>query len=165
MLKSLFRKIAALKEKVQKGSKFDKINLADDVKERSPLVTSVVNRNARIFNQQVLRTDVSVLPEDQDINQAATLALQEFIITSVAKNPSANLITIEIEAGLEEDIEVIGNHIVIIIEDEASDHASIKALIESSLTASALITVSINAGQEATIVEAQGSEALSGAIG
>ena len=165
MLKSILRKLAGLKEKVQKGSKYDKINIADDVKARSPLVKSVVNRTARIFAQQTLGVDLTVLPEDYDVNQKASLAIQQFIITSVAANPAANLISIEIEAGLAEAIEVIDNHIKVTTEDTVSDHTTIKALIDGNAQAAALITVEINSGEDATLVDAQATQYLSGAIG
>lgn len=165
MLNSLLRKLAALKEKVQKGSKFDKINLADDVKERSPLVKSVVDRTARIFNKQVIGSDVSVQPEEQDTNQAASLSIQQFVITSKQKNPAANLISVEIESGLAEAIEVIDNHIKITTEDLASDHDSIKALIDGYAPAAALISIAINSGQGASLVDAEDTKFLSGAIG
>ena len=165
MLNKIFRKLASLKQKVQKGSKFDKINLADEVRARSPLVKSVVDRTARIMFQQTVGTDIAIQPEDYDTNQKASLAIQEFVITSVAANPTANLITIEIEAGAAESIEVIDNHIKITTEDAVSNHDSIKALIEASSQASALITVEINSGEGATLVDAQSTQALSGAIG
>lgn len=165
MLKSLLRKLAGLKHKVQKGSNYDKINLADDVKERSPLVKSVVNRNARIFIKQVLGGDLTVLPEDYDVNQASSLAVQEFGFTSVAKNPAANLLLLEIIAGAAESIEVEGNKISVTTDDGVSDHDSIKALIEADSQASALITVVINAGQGAVLVDAEDLASFSGAIG
>lgn len=168
MLKSLLRKLAGIKEKVQKGANYDKINLADDVKARSPLVKSVVDRNARIFIKDTLGEDITVLPEDYDTNQQATLAIQEFVFTSVAANPAANLITLEIVEGTEEAIEVVDNHIKITIDTDAleeSDHDSVKALVDGDAQASALVTVAINAGQGATLVTAEDVSSFSGAIG
>ena len=149
MLKPLLRKLAGLKEKVQKGANYDKINLADDVKERSPLVKSIVDRNARIYQT----------------NQAASLSIQDFVFTSVAKNPAANLLTFEIIADSAESIEVVDNHIKVYIEDGVSDHDSIKALIDGDSEASDLITVAINAGQGAVVVTAESVSEFSGAIG
>lgn len=165
MLNKLFRKLASLKQKVQHGSKYDELNLADKVRERSPLVKSVVNRTARIMFQQTIGTEIAIQPEYYDTDQKASLAIQEFVITSVAANPTANLITIEIVAGAAEEISVIDNHITITTEDEVSDHDSILALIESSSQASALITAEINAGEGTTLVDAQATQTLSGAIG
>jgi hypothetical protein len=166
MLKSLLRKLAGFKQKVQQGSKYDKLNLADDVKARSPLVKSVVDRNARIFIKQVLGEDITVLPEDYDTNQSASLAVQEFVLTSVEKNPAANLILVEIVAGAAESIWVSkSKKISITTDDGVSDHDSIKALIEANSKASALITVEINAGEGATLVDASELASLSGAIG
>lgn len=165
MLKLLMRKIASIKEKVQKGSDYDKKNLADEVRVRSPRVKSVVDRNARIMFQKVMRTDIAMQPEDYDTNQSSSLELQEFVITSVAKNPAANLITIEIIAGAAESIEVVGNHISITQNGVVSSHTSIKALIDGYAPAAALITVAINAGQDAVVVNAEATQTLSGAIG
>lgn len=164
MLKSLIRKLAALKEKFQKAAKFDKINLADEVKSRSPLAKSVVDRNARAM-QRIMRTDLTVLPEDFDTNQAAILAIQEFVFTSVAKNPAANLLLLEIVAGAAESIQVVGSKITITTEDAVSDHDSILALIEADSQASSLITVEINAGQGAVLVDAEAMASFSGALG
>jgi len=75
------------------------------------------------------------------------------------------LITIEIVVGAAEAITVKKNHIKITTEDAVSNHDSIKALIEASSQASALITVEINSGEGATLVDAQSTQALSGAIG
>ena len=165
MLKSLFRKLAGLKEKVQKGSKFDKLNLADDVKARSPLVKSVVDRNARIFSKQVMRTDLSVMPEDVDTNQSAMLTIQGLVFTSKAQNPAANLITIEIKAGAAEAINVRKNSIQITTEDGVSDHTLVKALIDGKATAIALVSVEIEAGEDATLVDASPIQPMSGALG
>lgn len=165
MLKPLLRKLAAIKQKVQKGSNFDKINLADDVKERSPLVKSVVNRNARIMFQQLLRTDSTTLPDDYDVNQAATLSAQEFVFTSVSKNPSANLLLLEIIEGAEESIEVEDNKITITTIFGISNHDSIKALIEADSQASSLITVEINVGEGLGLVVAEELSSFSGALG
>lgn len=165
MLTSIMRKLAAIKEKVQKGSKFDKKNLADEVRVRSPLAKQVVDRNARNMFQKVLGTDIAIQAEDYDTNQKSSLSLQQFVLTSVAKNPAANLISIEIIAGLAESIEVIDNHIKITIEDTVSDHTSVKALIDGYAPAAALISVAINAGQGATLVTAESTKIFSGAIG
>jgi len=168
MLKPLLRKIAALKEKVQKGANYDKINLADDVRERSPLAKSVVDRNARNYQKIVLGEDVTVKLEEYDTNQPSTLAIQEFVFTSVAENPAANLLTLEILEGSEEEIEVIDNHIKITIDTdlgEESDHDSVKALIDGDAEASELITVAINSGEGATLVAAEDVSEFRGAIG
>lgn len=165
MLKSLMRKIAAFKEKVQKGSDYDKKNLADEVRVRSPLAKQVVDRNARNMFQKVMRTDIAIQPEDYDTNQSSSLAEQQFVFTSVAKNPLANLITLEIIAGVAESIEVIDNHIKVTINDTVSDHDSVKALIDGYAPAAALISVAINVGQGATIVTAASTKTFSGAIG
>ena len=158
------RKLAALKEKFQKAAKFDKINLADEVKSRSPLAKSVVDRNARAM-QRIMRTDLTVLPEDMDTNQSSMLAVQEFVFTSVAKNPAANLLLLEIVAGAAESIEVVGSKITITTEDAVSDHDSILALIEADSQASSLITVEINAGEGTTLVDAEAMASFSGALG
>jgi hypothetical protein len=165
MLKSLLRKIAGLKQKVQKGSNYDKTNLSDDVRARSPLVKSIVDRNARIFVQQILGEDIAVMPEDYDTNQKSVLAVQEFVFTSVSANPAANLLLIEIIAGDEESIEVLDNKISITTEDEVSDHDSIKALIDGDSQAASLITVEINSGEGSTLVDAEELASFSGAIG
>lgn len=167
-LKSLLRKLVGLKAGVQNRANFDKRNRADEVRERSPLVKSVVNRTARVFINETLGEDLAVLPEDYDVNQPATLSVQQFVFTSVAKNPSANLITMEIIAGSAEAIEVVDNHIKITIDTdvtEESDHDSVKALIDGDAEASSLITVAINAGQGATLVTAESVLEFSGAIG
>jgi len=165
MLKPLLRKIAGLKEKVQKGANYDKINLADDVRERSPLAKSIVDRTARIYQKAVLGEDVTVKLEDYDTNQAASLAVQEFVFTSVAKNPAANLLTLEIIADLNEFVEVVDNHIKVYTIDTVSDHDSVKALIDGDEQASELITVAINAGEGATLVTAEDTSEFKGAIG
>lgn len=169
-LKSILRKIAGVKEVVQKGANYDKINIADDIRERSPLAKQVVDRNARIFHKAVLGDEVTPLPEELDTNQPATLAVQEFVFTSVAENPAANLLTLEMVAGSVEAIEVIDNHIKITLDTDAgdvtvSDHDSIKALIDGDSEASALITVAINAGQGATAVTVEDVKEFRGAIG
>tara|TARA_R100001086_G_scaffold242322_1_gene169938 strand:+ start:6968 stop:7474 length:507 start_codon:yes stop_codon:yes gene_type:complete len=167
MLKPLLRKIAGLKEKVQNGAKYDKINLADDVRARSPLAKSVVDRTARTYQRATLGEDVTVMLEEFDTNQPATLSIQEFVFTSVAENPAANLLTLEIIEGSEEAIEVTDNHIQITIDTdlgEESDHDSVKALIDGDAEASELITVEINAGEGATLVTAQESSEFRGAI-
>lgn len=164
MLKSLMRKLAAVKDKVQKGSKFDKRNLADNTRERSPLAKQVVDRNARNMFEKVMRTDIAMQPEDYDTNQQSSLAFQEFVFTSVAKAPAANLISLEIIAGLAESIEVIDNHIKITINDTVSDHDSVKALIDGYAPAAALISAEINAGQGAVVVTAEATKYFSGAI-
>lgn len=96
MLKSIMRKIAAIKEKVQKGAKYDKKNLADEVRERSPLAKSVVDRTARIMFQQILRTDVAIQPEDYDTNQQSSLEVGALNFVSKEENPASNLITLSI---------------------------------------------------------------------
>lgn len=165
MLNKILRKLASLKQKVQKGSKYDKLNLADEVRARSPLVKSVVDRTARIMFQQTIGTEIAVQSEDYDTNQKASLAIQEFVITSVSANPTANLINIKIVAGLAEAIKVVNNDIKITTEDTVSDHASIKALIDGYAPAAALISVEINSGEDATLVVAESIKPLSGAIG
>lgn len=164
-LKSLLRKIAGLKQAVQKGSNYDKLNRADEVRQRSPLVKQVIDRTARIFQEQALGEEITATPEEFDTNQPATLEVQEFIFTSVAENPAANLLTLEIIADSAESVEVVDNHIKVYTEDTVSDHDSIKALIDADEEASSLITVAINAGQGATLVTAEDLGEFSGAIG
>lgn len=165
MLKPLLRKIAGLKEKVQKGANYDKINLADDVRQRSPLVKSIVDRNARIYQKAVLGEAVTVKLEEFDTNQPSSLSIQEFVFTSVAENPAANLLTMEIVASDAESVEVVDNHIIVSIDDTVSDHDSIKTLIDADEQASELITVAINAGEGATLVTAEDISEFKGAIG
>lgn len=164
-LGSLIKKIAQIKEKVQKGSKYDRINLADEVRARSPLAKQVVDRTARIFVKQVLGEDITVMPEDFDTNQQASLAIQELVFTSVESNPAANLISIEIIADSAEDIFVDGTKIYIYINDGVSDSDSVKALVDADEQASSLVSVEVNAGQGATVVIAEDEQSLSGAIG
>lgn len=168
MIAKLIKKLEATRSKIQKGANFDKINLADDVRERSPLVKSIVDRNARIFYNRVLRMNFTPILEDQDTNQKSSAAVQEFVFSSVAENPAANLITLEIISGSAEAIEVIDNHIKITIDEdmgEESDHDSVKALIDGDAQASSLITVEINSGEGATLVTAEDVVQFSGAIG
>lgn len=165
MLKPLLRKILGTKADVQKAAKFDKINVADDVKQRSPLVKSVVDRTARNFYEKVLGLSESPMPEDFDTNQASSLAMQEFVFTSVAKNPAANLLTLKIVASDAESIEVVDNHIIVSIDDTVSDHDSVKALIDGDEQASELITVAINVDEGATVVVAEDTKEFKGAIG
>lgn len=165
MLKPLLKKIEATRDKIQRGANFDKINLADDVRERSPLVKSIVDRTARIFYEGVLGMGITPLPQDFDTNQKASLSVQEFVFESVAENPAANLLTMEIIADSDESVEVIDRHIKVYIDDGVSDHDSIKALIDADDEASSLITVAINAGEGATVVVAEDVEEFSGAIG
>lgn len=164
-LKSLLKRIATTKQKVQTGAKFDKINLADDTRERSKLATSVVDRNARKYVEEVLGEDITVMPEDFDTNQSATMAMQEFVFTSVEESPAANLLTLEIIADTAESIEVDENHIKVMIEDGVSTHDSVKALIDGDSTASAMVTVAVNAGEGLTLVTAEDTAEFSGALG
>ena len=164
MLRRLLEKIAERKAKVQQGSSYDKRNIADDVKERSPLVKQVVRRTARIFYKQTLGDEITPLPEKYDTNQKSTLSLQEFVLSSVSENPAANLLSLEIIADSAESIEVIDNHIKVSINDGVSDHDSVKALIDGHDEVSSLITVAINAGQGATLVIAADPADFSGAL-
>ena len=164
MLRSIFRKMAGIKELVQKGSNYDKINIADDIKERSPLVKNVVARNSRIFVNQVLGEDISMMPEEVDLNKQATLAIQDLVFTSVAANPAANLITIVVLSDAAEAIVVEDNHIEITIEAAVSDMDAIKALVDGDSQAAALVTVAVGAGQGAVVVIAEAIQDMSGAI-
>jgi hypothetical protein len=87
------------------------------------------------------------------------------MFTSVSANPAANLLLLEIISGSEESIEVVDNKISITTEDEVSDHDSIKALIDGDSQAASLITVEINLGEGATLVDAEELASFSGAIG
>lgn len=167
-LSSLFKKLVDIKAKVQSGSKYDKINLADDVKARSPLAKQVVERTARIFVKQTLGEDLTVAPEDFDTNEKASLAVQELVFTSVEANPAANRLSIEIIADTAESIEVAGKNIKIYIDTdslEESTHDSVKALVDGDAQASSMVSVAVNAGQGAVIVTAQAKAKLSGALG
>ena len=169
MIRRLLEKIAESRAQVQQGANYDKRNIADDVKERSPLVKQIVRRTARIFYKQVLGGEITPLLEDYDTNQKSTLALQEFVFSSVSENPAANLLSLEMIAGSVESIEVIDNHIKITLDTDAvditvSDHDSIKALIDGDSEASSLITVAINAGQGAVAVVVAEPVDFSGAI-
>lgn len=90
------RKLASIKEKVQKGAKYDKKNLADEVRERSPLAKSVVDRTSRIMFQKILRTDLAIQPEDYDTNEQASLEVGDLNFSAKAKNPAGNLTTLSI---------------------------------------------------------------------
>lgn len=164
-LKVLLKKIESTRDKIQKGAQFDRINLADEVRERSPLASSIVDRTARIFYEKVLGLQYAALPEDYDTNQKASASAQEFVFESVAENPTANLLTLEIIADSAESVEIIDNHIKVYINDTVSDHDSVKALIDGDDQASSLITVSINAGEGLTVVTAEEPIEFSGALG
>jgi len=164
-LSSILKKLAGIKAKVQTGSKYDKLNLADDVRARSPLAKQVVDRTARIFIKEALGEDETVAPEDFDTNQKATLAIQELVFTSVEAHPSANKISIEIIADSAESIVVSGKSIKIHIDDGVSDSDAVKALVDGDDQVSAMVTVEVNAGQGATIVTAEAKAKMSGALG
>lgn len=163
-LGSLLSKISDIKEKVQKGAKFDKINLADDVKERSKLATRVVSDNSRIFIKGVLGEDETVQQEDRDLNRKSSASFQEFVFSSVDENPDANKISIRLVADSSESISVKKKAITVNINDGVSDHDSIKALIDGDSRASALIEVAINAGQGAVVVTAEDRTKFTGAL-
>lgn len=165
MLQSLLKKLSGTRDKIQRGANFDKINLADEVRERSPLAKSIVDRTARIFYGRVLRINDAPILEDFDTNQKAELSVQEFVFSSIAENPAANLLTLEFIADSSESVEVIDRHIKVYLDDGISDHDSIKALIDGDDEASSLITVEINAGEGATVVTAEDVKEFSEAIG
>ena len=49
MLSSLINKLIKIKKKVRTGAKFDRINRAKEVAERSPLASKVINHNAKLM--------------------------------------------------------------------------------------------------------------------
>ena len=169
MLKSIFRRILSTKSKVQRGANFDKINLEDEVRVRSPQVKSIVDRTARIYIKQVLGIDETAWPRKYDTNQRSRLELQEFSLVSVERNPAANLLSIEILEDDAESIELLDRHIRVHINTtptEESDHDSVKALIEGNPAVAALISVEINDGEGATEVTASGGvKFFTGAVG
>lgn len=162
-LHKLLRKIAGTKEKVQSAAKHDRLNLADDIRERSGLAKQVVVDRSQVL-AEALGSEISVQPEDSDVNHSSSLSFQDFVLTSVAENPAANLISLVITSDTAESISVKKKHISIVINGGISTHDSIKALIEGSSRASALITVAINAGQGLVVVTAEDQAEFTGAL-
>lgn len=154
--------MAAIHSKVQRAAKFDKINVSDEVKQRSPLAKRAYSDSIKAA-QKILRSDEQPAWET-DTNTPAELMMQVLKFISVDKNPSANLISVEIIAGDEASVELIEKHIKITIEDGVSTALDIKLLLEDNSQIMALVSVELDGADEAEILVAESSKQLSGAV-
>lgn len=91
MLKSLLRKMSGLREKVQTQAKFDKINVADEV--RGQAASRMLSRIKSQFDK-VIRSDIDML--ESDINKQASLEVGALNFLAKAKNTFGNLLTLSI---------------------------------------------------------------------
>lgn len=160
-LKQLLRKISTLKAKMLQNHKYDKVNISDEVRVRSPLAKKLFDKEVEAL-RKVLRTQEDVVMET-DINTQARLALQQFVFLADAKNTSGNLISVELIDNAGTTIKVKDFAIKINFDSATEDHAAIKVRIDASAQASALISVTVNAGQDATAVAASAPKFLIGA--
>jgi hypothetical protein len=159
-ISKLLERLSKVRAKVARSAKYDKLNLSDDTRTRSPLATQTYKKN--IDNMvKVLRTDVdSVLKTD--INLAASLEVQEFVFKAKDLSRAGNNLYIQfLDEGLEA-VKVVDNVILISFEDGVTTHDDVKLLIETSL-ADSLVSVEVNAGEELSLVTATESLRLSGA--
>lgn len=162
-LKEVLNRVASKRGAVEKHAKFDKKNLADKTRKRSKIAANIVAMTKRTLNK-IFPTDVAMIPEDFDLDISAKLILQSFIFSSVANDSTANLLELRILAGVAESLSITTNRITITTDAGVSDHDSIKALIEASSRASAMITVAIIPGDGAVLVAASSLKQFSGAV-
>lgn len=91
MLNEILRKLASLKQKVQKGSNYDKRNVADEVRGvKANQVMLAIKRRI----DAVLGTENDEL--ESDLNQASSLEVGALNFISKAKNQFTNLLTLSI---------------------------------------------------------------------
>lgn len=88
---SLFKKLEEIRNKVQRASKYDKINVADEV--RGQAATRMLARIKFQFDK-VIRSDIDLL--ENDINKQASLKVGELNFLAKAKNAFGNLLTLSI---------------------------------------------------------------------
>jgi copper chaperone CopZ len=86
--------MAFLRNKVQRASKYDQLNISDDVRNRSPLATKMYAKSLQNY-EDIIRTEEQPWSET-DINLKASLQIEDLIFTAVANGPDGNLITIRI---------------------------------------------------------------------
>lgn len=91
MLHSLFKRIAELKNKVQIGSQFDKINVADEIR---GVKANEIMRRIKLQFDKVIRNDVDLM--GPDLNEQASLKIDALNFLAKAKNAFGNLLTLSI---------------------------------------------------------------------
>ena len=120
--------------------KYDKVNISDEVKTRSPLAKKAYDNAVKAY-RKILRTQEDVQLET-DINVQAELELATAIkFVAVEKSAAGNLISVEIKSGLAVEVKV-KKFAIIITTDGAADYDALIAAIQANAKASALVSVS-----------------------
>lgn len=143
-LTSAFRRMAKLRDDIQRKVKYDKINISDDVR-RSPLTKFM---KSRIVDQSVKAKRTEETPhEETDLNIKSELTWSGIKLTSEADGQKANLLSLEIVDG-----ETLGaasvqvkkkRHIKVKIEDGVTTENTVIAALQGDSRVEALVEVSL----------------------
>lgn len=157
----ILKKLQDLREKVQKGPKFDDVNISDDIKR--PIVREVIRTRVLKDFQEIKGDEFDPIIET-DLNIKASLALGNLDLVAVDDGPFGNSITIEIIDGAssgEAVVTVRRKNIRIRIEDGVTDYDTVLASLQASNQASALVDSSLS-GLGTDVVALSESKPLEG---
>lgn len=148
-LKELLRKMSSLKEKILEDHSYDKTNISDNIRARSPLAKNLYSKSVDMY-RKILRTQEDVQLET-DINVQAKLVSGGLTFLAKEKGAAGNLVTVIIKNGAVDTV-VDKFTITITANTSTATNADIAAQINAKAQAVALIGVSVEAGTELTVV-------------
>jgi hypothetical protein len=164
-INSVYRRLAKVRQSVQKKSNFDEINISDEL--RSPDLNDAIR--TRIIDQGVEARRSEIQPiVKTDLNIQASLSVSGLLVTSVKNGPDSNLITLEIVEGAdpaEAVVTVTKQHIsvaVSITEDEETTLETVIEALEEHPVAKELVSVTLGDGDLADFIELSETKPLSG---
>lgn len=164
-INNVYRRLAKVRQSVQKRSNFDEINISDDV--RSPDLTSTIR--TRIVDQGVEARRSEAQPiVKTDLNIQAKLEVSGLMITSVKNGPDTNLITLEIVEGADPSeavVTVTKQHISIAVSITELEETTLETVIEAledHPVAKELVSASLGDGDLADFIELSETKPLSG---
>jgi hypothetical protein len=157
-LKQKLRKMAFVKDKVQRAAKHDKVNIADKIRQpdlKTYLKNAVVNPLIKLVKGETS----TVNKVDLDMN--ASREEQNLLLVAKRNGQNSNLISYEVKDVGETSVEVVNQHIIIKIEDGVTDFDAVVAAIEANPHASRLVSVALTGAGTDLVVQAP-SKTLNG---
>ena len=164
-INSVYRRLAKVRQSVQKRSNFDQVNISDEL--RSPDLSDTIR--TRIVDQgiEARRSEAQPIVKT-DLNKQASLQVSGLLVTSVKNGPDANLITLEIIEGAAAElaeVTVIDQHISVAVSITELEETTLETVIEAleqHPVAKELVSVTLGDGDLADFAELSATKPLSG---
>jgi hypothetical protein len=164
-INKVYRRLAKVRQSVQKRSNFDVINISDEL--RSPDLSKTIR--TRIVDQgiEARRSEIQPIVKT-DLNLQASLVASGIKLTSVKNGPDTNLITFEIVEGADPEeavVTVTDQKVSVAVSTEEDEETTVETVIEALTdhpVAKELVTATLDDAELTDFIQPSELKPLSG---